>query len=268
MSTFNNNKRDVNLIYALCVKRAKRSILEIAAITMGDRERGGGGERRNQGGNRDRRNKGSGAGGGRENRDRGDGAGGQGQRRDGGRNRRDRDRGSRRNEEDAAGGMGRPVILAKPQSDRQRNLEFPTLEQASRPLQKEEGRGTPDFATGANRVKIESRSESSATKEATNETRNSEEQQGSNPAPSGGGVQVPDRSCKLIDDQHTVSEGILSFLTDNTEFLVVGVIGLQNVGKSTICNALASIVDGDYSYNPLKRSEIGYVSVFPVSTFK
>ena len=33
-------------------------------------------------------------------------------------------------------------------------------------------------------------------------------------------------------------DGITEFLTDNTDFIVVGVLGLQNAGKSSILNSL------------------------------
>jgi len=46
-------------------------------------------------------------------------------------------------------------------------------------------------------------------------------------------------AVKLIDENHSFCEGISEYLTDNQDFLVVGVLGLQNTGKSTILNILA-----------------------------
>ena len=85
----------------------------------GDRLRGAQGAAGGGGNRNDRRNKGGSQG---QRRDTGGGGGG-------GRNRRDR--GRKTNDEGAEGAMpARPVILAKP--ERQRNMDFPTLEQASR----------------------------------------------------------------------------------------------------------------------------------------
>lgn len=43
---------------------------------------------------------------------------------------------------------------------------------------------------------------------------------------------------KLIDENVICSESLQDYLQDNTEFLVVGIIGAQCVGKSTIANML------------------------------
>ena len=44
-----------------------------------------------------------------------------------------------------------------------------------------------------------------------------------------------------MDENHIFCDGISDFLTDNTDFIVIGVFGLQNAGKSTILNCLAKL---------------------------
>ena len=46
---------------------------------------------------------------------------------------------------------------------------------------------------------------------------------------------------KFVDENHIFCDGIADFLTDNTDFLVIGVFGLQNSGKSTVLNFLAKL---------------------------
>ncbi|XP_023329466.1 protein SMG9 [Eurytemora carolleeae] len=43
---------------------------------------------------------------------------------------------------------------------------------------------------------------------------------------------------KLVDEAHTFCDGIGDYLTENQDFTVIGVLGLQNTGKSTILNML------------------------------
>jgi len=51
----------------------------------------------------------------------------------------------------------------------------------------------------------------------------------------------PVLSCpiKLVDESHFFCDGISDYMTDNTDFTVIGVLGLQNCGKSSILNILA-----------------------------
>jgi len=53
------------------------------------------------------------------------------------------------------------------------------------------------------------------------------------------------QSLKFIDENHVFCDGIADFLTDNTDFIVIGVCGLQNSGKSTILNNLAKLSKHD-----------------------
>lgn len=50
-------------------------------------------------------------------------------------------------------------------------------------------------------------------------------------------------SMPLVEENHFTGDGILDFLTENNEFLVVGCIGTQGVGKSTIMSKLSETHD-------------------------
>lgn len=47
------------------------------------------------------------------------------------------------------------------------------------------------------------------------------------------------KSLKLIDDGVLYSEGVQEYLQENNDFIVVGVVGGQGVGKSTVLNLLS-----------------------------
>ena len=49
------------------------------------------------------------------------------------------------------------------------------------------------------------------------------------------------QALKLVDENHCFCDGIGDYLTDNTDFLVIGVFGLQNSSKSTVLNNLAKL---------------------------
>ena len=154
----------------------------------------------------------------------------------------------------------RPIILAKPD----RNSEFPTLQQAQQqagPTAKDGKEG--GAAVGAvtegvaamgireavmTSLKPTTRAESPAEPQPppTNTT--------PKPAlarkapvsefslfdpPSGSTFNAnPERNCKFVDDLHQMQDSLLHFLTDNEDFLVVGVLGPQSSGKSTVINAM------------------------------
>ena len=58
-------------------------------------------------------------------------------------------------------------------------------------------------------------------------------------APSVPAIKLMTRSLKLLDDGLIYTENIQDYLQENNDFLVVGIIGSQGVGKSTILNLLA-----------------------------
>lgn len=47
------------------------------------------------------------------------------------------------------------------------------------------------------------------------------------------------KSVKLLEDGVLYSEGLQDYLQENNDFVVVGVVGPQGVGKSTILNLLS-----------------------------
>lgn len=60
------------------------------------------------------------------------------------------------------------------------------------------------------------------------------------PSSAPGATIQPERCCKFLEDSLQISENLFQFLTDNTDFFVVGVLGPQGVGKSKIMNELAA----------------------------
>ena len=55
----------------------------------------------------------------------------------------------------------------------------------------------------------------------------------------------PERNCKFVDDLHQMQDSLQHFLTDNEDFLVVGVLGPQGSGKSTVINAMYARTEGE-----------------------
>lgn len=195
---------------------------------------------------------------------RGGGGGGEGRKRNkdgGGGDRRNRRRGDRKgDDQNLPGGMEkRPTILAKPD----RNVDFPTLQQSitnnkkplsstDEPLEGKPSESSPEKSRSGspNSTKVMQREDSAgpvsqsapalgeqlrtaspAANHMSGLSQTSKPQQGPTPH---------ERATKFIDEAQQMSENILPFLTDNTDFLVVGVLGLQHSGKSTILNALSA----------------------------
>lgn len=52
------------------------------------------------------------------------------------------------------------------------------------------------------------------------------------------------KSVCLIEDGQFAGDAILDYLTEQNEFLVVGCLGLQGVGKSTLMSELIGRFDG------------------------
>lgn len=50
-------------------------------------------------------------------------------------------------------------------------------------------------------------------------------------------------SMCLIEEGQFTGDGILDYLTEHNEFLVVGCLGLQGVGKSTVMSELCGSFD-------------------------
>ena len=82
------------------------------------------------------------------------------------------------------------------------------------------------------------------------------------------------QSLKFIDENHVFCDGIADFLTDNTDFIVIGVCGLQNSGKSTILNNLAKLSKHDedifrvQNYEHQMLGDIKYFIIFAKKNFK
>ena len=63
------------------------------------------------------------------------------------------------------------------------------------------------------------------------------------------------QALKFVDENHIFCDGISEFLTDNTDFLVIGVIGPQNSGKSTILNSLTKLSKSDDDFFRVQNYE-------------
>ncbi|TRY62698.1 hypothetical protein TCAL_02054 [Tigriopus californicus] len=174
----------------------------------------------------------------------------------GGRGGRDRFR-DRRDHSNSNEDTPRPVIVAQ-NPDRQReqhNVDFPTLEQTvTRPsvtpiktLSPESETPTTDIrptvdslagvAESLERVRI---TPATAVRSATP---NDDFQTAPPPAnrstsESSGSSLIPEKSLKFVDDGHQVTDSLLAYLTDNPDFLVIGIVGAQGAGKSTLLNHL------------------------------
>ena len=144
----------------------------------------------------------------------------------------------------------RPVILAKPEREREREKEFPALVNSaaavvgsssvdssspSRTPQVLARREPPTQSTGG----IEKTSEAAVTSAAA--AQNHKEVDPSTTSVLFKPMPVPNRCVKLIDEQ-AFCDSIANYLCDdNTDFIVVGVIGSQSAGKTWVINALTGL---------------------------
>ena len=85
---------------------------------------------------------------------------------------------------------------------------------------------------------------------------------------------IPSRNVKLVDDQQ-FCEPLADCMTDNSDFIVVGVLGTQGVGKSFILNCLIKIgshqtvnPDDTSNYNKDGQSKPQPDRTFRVQTFE
>jgi len=181
---------------------------------------------------------------------------------------RDRYRGNQRDRQDSAnvdeGNQNRPIVLAKSERALEREKmerDFPALvktEVRKSPSESEEmadnsnpsggGQGSDpagNIAAGPGVILVKQRSsagrsDSPATNTNTGSTANSGTPQSRTT------LRREDKSLfkqkqpmKLLDESQSFCDGIADYLGDNQDFLVIGVLGLQNTGKSTILNILA-----------------------------
>ena len=77
---------------------------------------------------------------------------------------------------------------------------------------------------------------------------------------------MSERSTKLIDE-HQFVENLSDYLSDNPDFLVIGVIGPQGSGKSTILNHLAKALSDQKAAKPNDATTSNGVGQSEVSDF-
>lgn len=178
----------------------------------------------------------------------------------GGRDRRDRFR-DRRDNSNSNEDTPRTVIVAQ-NPDRQReqhNVDFPTLEQTTtRPSVTPIKTLSPDTETPTDmrpphtvdslagvaesleRVRIAPATvmRSATPNEDVQSAPPSVIRSVSESSSTNAGSLVPEKSLKFVDDAHQVTDSLLAYLTDNPDFLVIGIVGAQGAGKSTLLNGL------------------------------
>jgi protein SMG9 len=169
-----------------------------------------------------------------------------------------------RPQEEPASNRRTPIILAKPVSEKDK--EFPALQssQPQPPQQAEESkRQTPE----TKQVLLSRKDSPSQPQEprATDSPKPKEAVKTSDVT-----KRVPNRIVKLVDEQQ-FSENLADYMTDNPDFIVVGVLGHQGVGKSTILNSLLNsgrtpeVVDeATVNGNPSNNA----ANIFPVQSFE
>jgi protein SMG9 len=148
--------------------------------------------------------------------------------------------------------------MAKPQQDR--SAEFPSLQQATTVMQKQRTPALAAVAAVASQDEDSTRSDSPAPSstsssagkqqqktdavtavavEAIAPAANVAEAAAASPAPGGTDqMKEQDTPVKLVDNYLSrFNDMVRQFLGDGTDFLVVGVVGLQGTGKSTLLSA-------------------------------
>lgn len=72
-------------------------------------------------------------------------------------------------------------------------------------------------------------------------------------------------SVKLINDQFQMLDSCLEFLTDQTDFIVIGCVGPQGAGKSTLMSHLAGSSPGQLAKWVLDLELMNYLGRWEVS---
>ena len=178
-----------------------------------------------------------------------------------GRDKRGDQRNKTRRERDGNGGGGgarnrrekspewRPTIMAKPHAERG-NPEFPSLQQSAATAQKKPPPSAAASASSGNQDEDKSatnvvRADSPASSSATARLNRPQSQQPRRAEQGEGDATPPEQNhpLKLLDNSLSdrFSDTLRQCLSENADFLVVGVIGPQSTGKSSLLNAISNL---------------------------
>ena len=155
----------------------------------------------------------------------------------------------------------RPTIMAKPQADRSNAAEFPSLQQSAQKKQpysaassltpRTTGNQEEDNKTAQSREQNPSatlaRADSPASSVSSSVSRSArpQSQQPRRPEQGDGGETTPEQNhpLKLLDNSLSdrFSDTLRQCLSENADFLVVGVMGPQSTGKSSLLNAISNL---------------------------
>ena len=184
----------------------------------------------------------------------------------GGRDKRGDQRNKNRRERDGNGGGGggarnrrekspewRPTIMAKPQAERG-NPEFPSLQQSAATAQKKLPPSTAASSSPGSQEEDKAatsavRADSPATSSSASMTSRLNRPQSQQPrraTEQGEGEATPpeqNHPLKLLDNSLSdrFSDTLRQCLSENADFLVVGVMGPQSTGKSSLLNAISNL---------------------------
>uniref|UniRef100_A0A8C4T0L0 Nonsense-mediated mRNA decay factor SMG9 n=1 Tax=Erpetoichthys calabaricus TaxID=27687 RepID=A0A8C4T0L0_ERPCA len=160
--------------------------------------------------------------------------------------------------EESAGPMLQktPIILAKPPAERPKSSQtaVPTNAPMEKPIvlikSREEGKPAPptDGAIPTTGITVKAEKEGQRPTQPVYQIQNrgmAATAPSSNVDPVIGQAKLlpPEKmkhSIKLVDDQMTWCDSAMEYLLDQTDMLVVGIIGLQGTGKSTIMSLLSA----------------------------